>query len=165
MRTALLVMLGLSACPPPQVVPVPDASVLVVPDAGVIADGLQKNSRGYPLEIPFTTGIRVGTHVDVLRVTGSGAELMSSDFLQNCIVVWVDQTPAGKTVLWLLLIPEEAVLLALAQRAGTVTVTVRSSGDIDVLEEKKANLTTLERGTPVPPTSRGHMHTITVPAK
>lgn len=139
--------------------------MLVVRDAGAIADGLQKKTRGYPLEIPFTTGIRVGDHVDVLRVTGTGAELMSSLLLQNCIVVWVDQTPGGKTVLWLLLIPEEAVLVPLAERAGQLTVAVRNADDIDVLPEMKANLGTLENGTPVAPTSRGHIHTITVPAK
>ena len=68
-------------------------------------------------------------------------------------------------MLWLLLIPEEAVFVVLAQRAGDVTVTVRNPDDLDVLEEKTANLGTLEDGTPVPSTSRGHVRTITVPAK
>lgn len=140
--------------------------MLVIRDAGVIADALPKKTRGYPLEIPFTTGIRVGDHVDVVRASGSGTELMSSLLLQNCIVVWVDQTPAGKTVLWLLIIPEEAVLMALAARAGQLTVLVRNASEVDVLEaDMKANLGTLENGTPVAPTSRGHTHTITVPAK
>lgn len=157
--------LGLWACQSPPAAPAPVAAVVVVRDAGVIADALPKKTRGYPLELPFTTGIRIGDHLDVLRVTGAGAELMSSTMLQNCIVVWVDQTPAGKTVVWLLVIPEEAVLLALAARVGDVTVTVRNADDVDVLEEKKANLATLENGTPVPPTTRGHVHIITVPAK
>ena len=156
---------GLCACQSPPAAPAPVAAVVAVRDAGVIADALPKKTRGYPLELPFTTGLRVGDHLDVLRATGEGAEVMSSTLLQNCVVVWVDQTPAGKTVVWLLLIPEEAVLLALAARAGDVTVTVRNADDIDVLEEKKANLATLENGTPVPATTRGHTHTITVPAK
>ncbi|MDP1917543.1 MAG: hypothetical protein Q8L14_14980 [Myxococcales bacterium] len=158
--------LGLSACQSPPAAPAPVAAVVVVVrDAGVIADALPKKTRGYPLELPFTTGIRVGDHLDVLRATGAGAEVMSSTLLQNCVVVWVDQTPAGKTVVWLLVIPEEAVLLAVAMRAGDVTVTVRNADDFDVLEEKKANLATVENGTPVPSASRGHVHTITVPAK
>ena len=33
------------------------------------------------LEISFTTGIWVGDHVDVLRATGTGAEMMSSALL------------------------------------------------------------------------------------
>jgi hypothetical protein len=138
MRSVLLATLGLCACQTPPVATIPDAAVVVVRDAGVVSDALPKKT---------------------------GAEMMSSALLQICVVVWVDQTPQGKTVLWLLLIPEEAVFVVLAQRAGDVTVTVRNPDDLDVLEEKKANLGTLEDGTPVPSTSRGHVRTITVPAK
>lgn len=94
-------------------------------------------ARGYSLETSTLAGaavLKANDHVDVIAVVPDPDTKLQTSLmlLQNVIVA---ATPSGHVTL--LLIPEEAVLLALARATGQVTLVLRNEKDLDVLEERR----------------------------
>ncbi|MFT3709818.1 MAG: hypothetical protein QM817_19485 [Archangium sp.] len=102
------------------------------------------HGRGFAIDVASVTGaavVKQGDHVDVIGVftDPDSKQLTSTVMLQNVIVL---SNKSGHVTL--LLIPEEAELLALVHAAGKVTIITRAPNDRNVLEEKKpATLKTL----------------------
>lgn len=99
--------------------------------------GVVKFARGFSIDVASVTGAAVlkqGDHIDVVGVftDPDSKQLTSTVMLQNVIVL---ANKAGHVTL--LLIPEEAELLALVHSAGKVTFITREPNDRNVLEEKK----------------------------
>lgn len=100
------------------------------------APNVQMKARAAFIEhsVPGAVTLKVGDHIDVIAVVNDPDTKQSSAvmLLQNVVVVGNE---AGFTAL--LLLPEEATLLALARVNGQLNVALRNVADIDVLEERK----------------------------
>jgi pilus assembly protein CpaB len=77
-----------------------------------------------------------GDHVDVMMTEGSAGELRTLTILQSIRVIGVDQsaeerteTPAVARTVTVEVTPEEGQRLALAQKAGTLSLTLRQMSD------------------------------------
>ena len=101
------------------------------------APTIEAKARGAYLETATITGassLKAADHVDVIAVfvDPETKRSMSVTILQNVIVVATEPT-----FFTLLVLPEEAEVLALAKVNGQLFVTLRKASDIDVLEERK----------------------------
>lgn len=105
------------------------------PQLDVVAKG-----RAFTLETSAVGGglvLRPGDHIDVVAVMQDtdGKRMVSVTLLQNVIVLAnAAPAPGEPRQLSLLLIPEEAEILAFAKVAGHLTATLRNGTDIEVLE-------------------------------
>jgi len=136
-----LTSLALAAAPEPR----PAAPITV-----------QAKARAYTVETSAVTGgavLRPGDHVDVVAVLQDDKRLVAVTLLQNVVVVAnAAPAPGEARQLSLLVIPEEAELLALAKAAGHLTATLRNEQDPDVLEERgSATVATALTGLRLPP--------------
>jgi hypothetical protein len=117
--------------PPPPIVPV------------------MKKARAAVLDVPSRTPwLASGDHVDVVGVfvDPQTNETVAVTLAQNVVVSTVQQLDEVSR-LTVLLIPEEAEMVLLAQRLGKVDVTLRNPDDVDVLEERgRATLNSLLSG-------------------
>lgn len=105
-----------------------------------LAGDVPKKSRGFSLETSMVTGgavLRPKDHVDVIAVvtdpetSKQGTVLL----LQNVVVLGNASPVTGEPrQLTLLLIPEEALLLAAAHQNGHLVVTLRNADDAHTLE-------------------------------
>ncbi|MBL8909520.1 MAG: hypothetical protein JNM17_02345 [Archangium sp.] len=106
------------------------------------------HARGVSLDVASVTGaavVKQGDHIDVVGVftDPDTRQLTSTVMLQNVIVL---SNKAGHVTL--LLIPEEAELIALVHVAGKLSLVTREPNDKNILEEKKpATLKRLLSGT------------------
>ena len=125
------------------------ASTLVVaapPEPKPALDVMAK-ARGFTLDTSLMGGglvLRPGDHIDVVAVMQDtdGKRLISVTLLQNVIVLFnASLAPGEPRQLSLLLIPEEAEILAFAKESGHLTATLRNVADIEVIDV--AGLTTL----------------------
>jgi hypothetical protein len=101
------------------------------------APTIQSKARGAFLDTASITGassLKTNDHVDVVAVftDPETKRATSVTLLQNVIVVGTEAT-----FFTLLVLPEEAELLAIAKMNGQLFVTLRNPTDIDVLEERK----------------------------
>lgn len=110
---------------------------------------VQKRTRAAVLDVPSRSPwIHAGDHVDVVGVFTDPQtnELVAVTLLQNVLISGVAKVD-DRMRLTALLLPEEAELTLLAQRLGTVDVTLRNPDDVDVLEERgRATVNTLLSG-------------------
>lgn len=102
---------------------------------------VQLKARAYSIETSALGGgsvLRANDHVDIVAVmTDDSKRLVSVTLLQNVIVMAnAAPAPGEAKVVSLLVIPEEAELLAVAQLSGKLLATVRNPRDTDVLEER-----------------------------
>jgi pilus assembly protein CpaB len=128
---------------PPIVVNVPP------PPAPAPTLPVLKKARAAVLDVPARSPwLHTGDHVDIVGVfvDPQTNEQVAVTLVQNVIV-------SGTTMLekverlTVLLLPEEAELVLLAQRLGTADVTLRHPDDVDVLEERgRATINTLLSG-------------------
>jgi Flp pilus assembly protein CpaB len=96
---------------------------------------VQAKARGFTLETSLVGGaavLRAGDHVDVLAVMPEAdtKRLVGVTLLQNVIVLAnAAPAPGEPRQLTLLLLPEEAQMLALAKDAGHLSATLRNPED------------------------------------
>jgi pilus assembly protein CpaB len=136
-----LTSLALAAAPEPR----PAAPIAVMPKA-----------RAYTVDTAAVTGgavLRPNDHVDIVTVLQDDKRLVAVTLLQNVVVVAnAAPAPGEARQLSLLVIPEEAELLALAKAAGHLTATLRNEQDLDVLEERgSVTVTSALTGQRLPP--------------
>ena len=99
---------------------------------------VMKKARATVVDVPARSPWLVGgDHVDAVAVftEPQTAEQVAVTLLQNVVVSSVTMLD-GVARLTLLLLPEEAEAVLLAQRLGKLDVTLRSPDDVDVLEER-----------------------------
>lgn len=131
MKPALVALtsLVLTAAPSPETRP---AAPLAVPP----------KARAYTVDTASVTGaavLRPGDHVDLIAVPRDDKCPVGVTLLQNVIVVAnASPAPGEPRQLSLLVIPEEAELLAVAKAAGHLTATLRNEQDLDLLAEPAA---------------------------
>lgn len=111
------------------------------------APTIESKARGAFLETASITGaslLKVNDHIDVVAtfIDPDTKRSVSVTLLQNVIVVGTEAT-----FFTLLVLPEEAEVLALAKVNGQLFVTLRKGADVDVLEERRP--TTLQTLLPV----------------
>jgi Flp pilus assembly protein CpaB len=118
-------------------------------------------ARAFSLETALVGGgviPRPGDHVDVLSVMQEPEtkKLVGVTLLQNVIVIAnAPPAPGDPRQLSLLLIPEEAQLLALAKEGGKLSVTLRNPVDPDLLDSVDlATISSTLLGKLVPPPKR-----------
>jgi pilus assembly protein CpaB len=128
---------------PPIVINVPP------PPAPPPAVPVMKRTRAAVLDVRARSPwIHAGDHVDVVGVfpDPQTLEQVAVTLIQNVIVSDVMMLE-GTARLTVLLLPEEAELVLLAQRLGSADVTLRHPDDVDVLEERgRATINTLLSG-------------------
>ena len=136
-----------------------------------IVQTLGKNTRAMAINVNAQTSVggfvTPGDSVDILLTQGSGASLRAVTILQNIRVVGVDQQAdeqneqanVAKTVT-VEVSPEEGQKLALAQKAGTLRLTLRTlDSDVDApLESIRLSDIIRENS----PTEEGPKRTVTV---
>lgn len=124
---ALATSLLLAAQPPP---PVDGPSPFAV----------EPKARAFTVETMAVAGgavLHAKDHVDLVAVLQDDKRPVAVTLLQNVIVLANASPSAGEPrQLSLLVLPEEAQLLALAKSAGQLTATLRNPSDLDVLEER-----------------------------
>jgi Flp pilus assembly protein CpaB len=130
--------------------PVLSTALLPDPTTDGARGQTQLSFRSYSLDMPLAEGIEAGDAVDVavsLRDVPTG-ESMTMTVLQNVTVLAVQPSlAAGQRRLTLLLLPEEAEVLLLAARLGTVQPALRNPSDPGVQEERgRATMQTLLTG-------------------
>jgi len=144
MKKTLALALALMSCrtelppaaPAVEALPAPAPLVVVV-----------KRVRLMPVTAITGSWLRAGDHVDALStlLDPQTKEPVAVTMLQNVLVGAVE--PLDSTRVSLLVIPEEAEILAVAQNLGTITLTLRHPEDVDVLEERgRATVNTLLSG-------------------
>jgi pilus assembly protein CpaB len=105
-----------------------------------IVQTLGPNSRAMAVKVSAETAVggfvTPGDFVDILLTQGQGEELRAVTILQNIRVIGVDQqsneendTPEIARTVTVEVSPEEGQRLALAQRAGTLSLTLRTLED------------------------------------
>lgn len=123
--------------------PLVAAAVLVLSaapasDASPLA--VQPKARAYTVETASVVGaavLRANDHVDIVAVLKDDKGLVAVTLLQNVVVLANAAPVAGEgRQLSLLVLPEEAELLALAKSSGQLSATLRNEKDLDVLEER-----------------------------
>jgi pilus assembly protein CpaB len=126
---------------------------------------VQKKGRAITIEAKATTAvggwIRPNDHVDVIGTFRDPQtdENVAVTLLQNVIVLAtgkitgttnVNLIPEGQrnySDISLLVIPEEAEILVLAQELGNLTLSLRNEDDVDIIEERgRATISTLLSG-------------------
>jgi pilus assembly protein CpaB len=126
---------------------------------------VQKKGRAITIEAKSTTAvggwIRPNDHVDVIGTFRDPQtdENVAVTLLQNVIVLAtgkitgttnVNLIPEGQRTysdISLLVIPEEAEILVLAQELGNLTLSLRNEDDVDIIEERgRATISTLLSG-------------------
>ena len=101
---------------------------------------VQQKARAFTLETSLVGGaavVRAGDHVDVLAVMQEpdSKRLVAVTLLQNVIVLAnAPPAPGEARQLSLLLLPEEAQMLAIAKDAGRLSTTLRNPEDTGVLD-------------------------------
>jgi pilus assembly protein CpaB len=130
-----------------------------------LASRLLKRARALAVEVQGTTGVggwvRPNDHVDII---GSFKDPQTSEqvavtLMQNVTVLTTGKVTGTTNVnllpeaqrqyghVSLMVLPEEAELLALAQEVGNLTFTLRNEDDLDVIEERgRATIATLLSG-------------------
>ncbi|MEW5742095.1 MAG: Flp pilus assembly protein CpaB [Myxococcota bacterium] len=126
---------------------------------------IQKRARALAVEVKGTTSVggwvRPNDHVDVIGSfkDPQTGEQVAVTLMQNVVVLStgkitgttnVNLLPEGQrdySNLSLLVLPEEAEMLVLAQELGALTFTLRNEDDVDVLAERgRATINTLLSG-------------------
>ena len=114
------------------------ASKLSAPGEKVtIVQKLGANTRAMAIKVDAVTAVggfvTPGDYVDILMTQGSGDELRAVTILQNVRVIGVDQTAEEQTdapevaqTVTVEVTPEDGQKLALAQKAGTLSLTLRT---------------------------------------
>jgi len=130
-----------------------------------LASRVMKRARALALEVKGTTGVggwmRPNDHVDII---GSFKDPLTNEqvavtLMQNVMVLATGKITGTTNVnllpeseraygnVSLMVLPEEAEMLALAQGLGNLTFTLRNEDDLDVLEERgRATINTLLSG-------------------
>ena len=130
-----------------------------------LAARIFKRARALAVEVKGTTGVggwmRPNDHVDII---GSFKDPMTNEqvavtIMQNVMVLATGKLTGNTNVnllpeaeraygnVSLMLLPEEAEMLVLAQELGGLTFTLRNEDDLDVLEERgRATISTLMSG-------------------
>jgi len=126
---------------------------------------VQKKTRAVTIEANATTSVggwvRPNDHVDVIGTFRDPQtnENVAVTLLQNVIVLatgkitgttnvnLIPENQRDYTTVSLLVIPEEAEILVLAQEMGTLTLSLRNEDDVDVIEDRgRATIQTLLSG-------------------
>jgi pilus assembly protein CpaB len=105
-----------------------------------IVQSLGPNTRAIAIKIEASTGVggfvTPGDRVDVLLTQGRGDGLKTLTILQNARVIGIDQqadeakdAPSVARTVTLEVTPEDSQRLALAQKAGTLSLTLRTLED------------------------------------
>ena len=125
---------------------------------------VQKKARGYTVETASMGGaavLRATDHVDIVAVVTDpdSKKQIAVTLLQNVVVLANASPAAGEPrQLTLLVIPEEAQLLAVAKAAGSLSATLRNPDDLDVLEQRNgatvSSALTGQLAPPVKPTKK-----------
>ncbi|AZV78018.1 Flp pilus assembly protein CpaB [Parasedimentitalea marina] len=128
-----------------------------------IVQTLSPDHRAMAIKVNAETAVggfvTPGDHVDILLTQGRGAELKTVTILQNARVIGVDQdaneetdTPGVARTVTVEVTPAEGQRLALAQRAGTLSLTLRKpdSAEIDVPLESIGLSDVLRELSPLP---------------
>lgn len=130
--------------------------IAVAPDFKPSLD-VPAKARGFSLDTALVGGgsvVRASDHVDVLVVMqDEGKRLVGVTLLQNVIVLSnASPVPGEPRQLTLLVIPEEAQLLAVAKDAGRLSVTLRNPTDTGLLDNMdQATIQSTLQGKLVPP--------------
>ena len=107
-----------------------------------ITQTLGENNRAFTITVNASTGVAgfvtPGDEVDIVLTRGGGDEMRALTILQKVRVIGVDQRSdelneqalVARTIT-VEVTPEESQKLALAQRAGTLSLTLRSSETVD----------------------------------
>ncbi len=130
-----------------------------------LATRVLKRARALAVEVKGTTGVggwmRPSDHVDIIGSFKDPVtqEQVAVTMLQNVMVLATGKITGTTNVnllpqaeraygnVSLMLLPEEAELLVLAQELGGLTFTLRNEDDLDVLEERgRATISTLMSG-------------------
>lgn len=136
-----------------------------------IVQTLGKNTRAMAIKVDATTAVggfvTPGDAVDIVLTQGGGANLRAVTILQNIRIVGVDQTAdemneqakLAKTVT-VEVTPEQGQKLALAQRAGTLSLSLRTLDAVvdEPLDSIKLSDIIREKS----PTEEGPKRTVTV---
>lgn len=122
---------------------------------------VQAKARAFTLETSLVGGaavVRAGDHVDVLVVMQEPdtKRLVAVTLLQNVIVLAnAAPAPGEARQLSLLLLPEEAQMLAIAKDAGRLSTTLRNPEDTGLLDTVDlATIAGTLQGKLVPPAKR-----------
>ncbi|MGI9355482.1 MAG: Flp pilus assembly protein CpaB [Rhizobiaceae bacterium] len=117
---------------------------------------LGSNSRAMSIWVDAVTAVggfvTPGDHVDIVLTEGKGAGLRAATILQDVRVLGVDQNtdrgnrgrPEARTIT-VEVAPREGQILALAQRAGTLSLTLRTERDVANEELEQITLDDLLR--------------------
>lgn len=130
-----------------------------------LASRVMKRARGLAVEVKGTTGVggwmRPNDHVDII---GSFKDPLTNEqvavtLMQNVTVLATGKITGTTNVnlipenertygnVTLMVLPEEAEILALSEQLGSLTFTLRNEDDIDVIEERgRATINTLLSG-------------------
>lgn len=119
-----------------------------------IAQSLSPNSRAMAIKVDAVTAVggfvTPGDYVDVLLTRGEGESLMTDTILRNIRVVGVDQTddeqsdsPDVATTVTVEVSAEEGQVIALAQRAGTLSLALRMPDATDTAPIERLRLSDL----------------------
>ena len=118
------------------------ASKLSAPGEKVtIVQKLGANTRAMAIKVDAVTAVggfvTPGDYVDILMTQGDGDELRTVTILQNIRVIGVDQTAEEQTdkpevaqTVTVEVTPEDGQKLALAQKAGTLSLTLRTLDNV-----------------------------------
>ncbi len=107
-----------------------------------ITQTLGENNRAMAISVNAQTGVggfvTPGDNVDIVLTQGGGAGLRAITILQNIRIIGVDQVadeqadnPLVARTVTVEVTPEQSQKLALAQRAGTLSLTLRALDDKD----------------------------------
>lgn len=130
----------------------------------MILQTLRPDTRAMAIRVDAVTAvggfITPGDHVDIVLTRGDREELMADTILRNIRVLAVDQTsdeatdrPAVAATVTVEVTAEEGQILALGQRAGTLSLALRNPDTVDEVPIDRLQLRDLlpERVVPAPP--------------
>ena len=118
------------------------ASKLTAPgEKATIVQKLGTNTRAMAIKVDAVTAVggfvTPGDYVDILMTEGNGGEMRTVTILQDIRVIGVDQTAEEQTdtpevaqTVTVEVTPEEGQKLALAQKAGTLSLTLRTLDNV-----------------------------------
>ncbi len=116
-----------------------------------LVNRLGENTRAMAIKVDAVTAVggfvTPGDHVDIVMTQGNGGDMRAVTILQNIRVIGVDQQ-AGESIeqagvartITVEVTPEEGQRLALAQKAGTLNLTLRT---LDGVEDKPLDMVDL----------------------
>lgn len=137
-----------------------------------IVQSLSSNHRAMAIKVKEETAVggfvTPGDFVDVLLTQGQDAAMRTVTILQNIRVIGVDQdtderndSPEVARTVTVEVTPEEGQRLALAQQAGTISLTLRNSfGAVDKPLELLRLIDLLQEVSPVPEGTPSHKITV-----